>query len=294
MPSRLIDYESLWTSTKLARLPREEDREAYLWIFGMADGHEGVFEADPRLIWQKTCAYMRPSHTPATIGRLLDELEKVKLLFRWRWKRKVLGFWIGITKPGRLPPPSKMKRSPAKYPGPPQDLLEAFLSQGTAPEDGPLFSQGKVAIEGFAAGTALPSTKPPEGCRVGTARVPNGYRVGTRGDLGVIFGRGEEKGVGVGLGGERAETRPEKEKTMVSRAPSSSSPLVALLLGAPRPPARGNSADQKKNDPENSGEGPESSREIIERLRKKIFGPAASGGEKANGEPGNSEPGGDS
>jgi len=224
MPSRLIDYENLWTSTKLGRLPREEDREAFLWIFGMADGHEGVFEADPLLIWQKTCAYLRPSHSPATIGRLLDELERVKLLFRFQWKGKTLGHWVGIKRPGRLPPPSKMKRSPSKYPGPPQDLLEAFLSEGTAPEDGPLFANRKIVVEGYSAGTMMVATKPPDG-----------YRVGTRGDL-----RGDlEERRGVGVGGVRAETRPATEEREVFPAPPSSWPLPSLRSGCAAPPPAG-------------------------------------------------------
>ncbi len=254
MPSRLIDYENLWTSGKLARLPREEDREAYLWIFGMADGHEGVFEADPLLVWQKTCAYMRPSHTPATIGRLLDELEKVKLLFRWQWHGKSLGHWVGITKPGRLPPPSKMKRSPRKYPTPPGELLEAFLAEDSAADDSSLFTPRSVEVEGFAASLTSASASAEGGYPVGTQVEADGYREGARGDLEVGVGLRRGKGVGVGRG--HGAALPGAQNKVSAPAPLSSSPSFSSP-SAPRPPApppsaRGQSGvehPQKRNTP---------------------------------------------
>jgi len=246
MPMRLIDFDALWTSGKLSKLQRAEDRRMYLWLFGMADGHHGVFECDALLIWQKSCAFMCPDQTPATIERLLDELERAKLLFRWtgtepRCRGKVLGFWVGIEKAGRLPPPSKKKKIPVKYEPPPQDALARFLAGDSATNGGTLFAP---RVEGFLAGAppesadpgAMPSyvmgAKQSDGSQVAANGQPGG-RVG----VGVGGGCGEEKGAGPGGGREaRADARPAAANVtsppVSASAPSSPDVLASLRASA--------------------------------------------------------------
>jgi hypothetical protein len=48
MPSRIIDFDALWNSDKLRKLP-VENRVDYLWIYGIADAN-GSFELNPHAI----------------------------------------------------------------------------------------------------------------------------------------------------------------------------------------------------------------------------------------------------
>jgi hypothetical protein len=59
---------------------------------------------------------------------LLNEFERVKLLFRWTdAEGKTWGFWIGIDKPGRLPGKSRQGKNEPVGPTPPPDELRKFL-----------------------------------------------------------------------------------------------------------------------------------------------------------------------
>lgn len=125
MPARMIDFDALWTSGKLGKL-EEKDRPEYMWMYGMAEAN-GVFEAQPKLIWRSAYSILRPSVTIEEIARLLDEFERVKLLFRWTDQfGRILGYWIGSEKNGRRPPPTRMGK--LRYPDPPSKKLKKFLS----------------------------------------------------------------------------------------------------------------------------------------------------------------------
>jgi len=62
----------------------------------------GIFETDPQRIWAKSYAYNRPDVGFDEVRKILDEFERVKLLFRWTdpVSGKHFGYWIGIDKPG--------------------------------------------------------------------------------------------------------------------------------------------------------------------------------------------------
>jgi hypothetical protein len=127
MPKRVIDGDALWTSNKLADVRREYQAE-YPYLLPLALGN-GTFECDPRLIWRTCYCYGRAHVTTEIVAAILDEFVRVKLLFRWQGDDgKTYGYWIGIDKTGRLPPPS---RSPHERRGPevPADRLAAFLAE---------------------------------------------------------------------------------------------------------------------------------------------------------------------
>jgi hypothetical protein len=90
-----------------------------------------TFECDPRTIWGTAYAINRPSITPEEVSKMLEEFERVKLLFRWKVGNKIWGYWTGTDKRGLLPKPSERYN---KGPEPPAADLERFLSGDTADE----------------------------------------------------------------------------------------------------------------------------------------------------------------
>ena len=108
MPKRIIDGEGIWKSDKIAQIepPRHRAEFANLLALALANG---TFECNARAIWATCYSYNRSDITPEDVVAILDELERVKLLFRWDVAGKTWGFWIGIDKPGRLPSAARQR-----------------------------------------------------------------------------------------------------------------------------------------------------------------------------------------
>ena len=129
MPKRVIDGEALWRSDKLAQVEPPKFRAEYANLVPLALAN-GTFEATARRVWSSVYSFNRPDvPTAELVEQLLDELERVKLLFRWTDPPtgKVWGFWVGIDKPGRLPGRSRRGRNEAVGLDPPPDELRKFL-----------------------------------------------------------------------------------------------------------------------------------------------------------------------
>lgn len=124
MPKRILDGEAMWRSTKIRAVEPSKFRSEFAWLLPLALAN-GVFEADPYRVWVDCYAFSRPEITLAIVSKILDEFERVDLLRRWEdTSGKVWAVWVGIEKPGRLPPPSSLNRKDhARGPYPPPDLL---------------------------------------------------------------------------------------------------------------------------------------------------------------------------
>jgi hypothetical protein len=131
MPKRIVDGEALWGSSKIAQLPVWAKAE-YANLLPLA-GANGTFECDARQIWARVYSFNRPEMTPDQVAQILSAFEKVGLLGRWKEKNgRICGYFIGIHKPGRLPPKS---RSDSKHwacgPSLPQHLANRWVSNGS-------------------------------------------------------------------------------------------------------------------------------------------------------------------
>jgi len=129
MPKRVVDGPGIWLSHKLRAVFPVEFRAEFANLIPLAMAN-GVFECDPDLIWSTVYSFNRPDWSRDRVEKLLDEYARVKLLFRWQTNdNKIWGFWVGITKPGRLPSASRLNDRHEKLgPEPPKELLENFLS----------------------------------------------------------------------------------------------------------------------------------------------------------------------
>jgi hypothetical protein len=131
MPKRVVDGEGLWRSDKLARVEPPRWRAEFANLLPLAFAN-GVFEANPRRIWATAYSYNRADVVPEEVEAILNELERVKMLFRWsdQGTGKVWGYWVGSERPGRLPSPSRLKkRHELLGPEPPEEKLREFLSR---------------------------------------------------------------------------------------------------------------------------------------------------------------------
>ena len=125
MPTRMIDYEALWASTKLARCAAWAQAE-YAWLYGLADAF-GCFElTNIRVIWGKV-ATIRKNFTFQRLGRVMNEFNEKGLLFIWEENGKRYGHWTNSDRPGRLPPPSLRARYSRATPTVPADQLKAYM-----------------------------------------------------------------------------------------------------------------------------------------------------------------------
>lgn len=147
MPKRVIDGEGLWRSDKLSRVEPLSFRPEYAYLLPLALAN-GVFEANPLRIWANVYSYNRPDVDVKQVEKILDEFERVKLLFRWTHGRKTWGYFVGIEKPGRLPPPSRLKNSHEILgPEPPRQSLQDFIGNVVA-DDQPMASQSVPSDSG--------------------------------------------------------------------------------------------------------------------------------------------------
>jgi hypothetical protein len=107
MPKRVVDGEAIWQSSKLSQVQPLKYRGELANLLPLMSVN-GSFEADARLIWVQVYGFNRPDVKLKDVEALLKEFERVKILFRWTTEDgKVWGYFVGVEKTGRLPPPSK-------------------------------------------------------------------------------------------------------------------------------------------------------------------------------------------
>jgi hypothetical protein len=141
MPKRIVDGEAIWTSRKLNAVEPPELRAEFANILPLALAN-GVFEADARLVWSRVYSFNRPDCSIEFVEDLLKEFERVGLLRRWTDAGKTWGFFIGIDKPGRLPPASRIeRRHDVCGPEPPGKAKEEPAVNGRVASGQPVVSQ---------------------------------------------------------------------------------------------------------------------------------------------------------
>ncbi|HZR57030.1 MAG TPA: hypothetical protein VFA74_09180 [Terriglobales bacterium] len=126
---RIVDGKGVWQSHKLKQVFPVEFRAEFANLIPLACGN-GTFECDPELVFAEVYSFNRPDFDVARVKALLEELNRVRLLFRWEtMSGKVWGYWVGIEKPGRLPSASRIKQGHETLgPEPPKQLLDEFLA----------------------------------------------------------------------------------------------------------------------------------------------------------------------
>jgi len=127
MPKRVIDFDAMWGSDKLAACAVWARRE-YAWLYGLADC-AGCFElTNLRVIWGRVAA-IRPDLSLKRLEQIFAEFHRCGLLFLWEQNGKRYGHWTGSDVPGRLPPPSWRIRLERLAPPVPDDRLHEYLSR---------------------------------------------------------------------------------------------------------------------------------------------------------------------
>lgn len=126
MPSRMIDYDALWTSERLKRR-KESLRHEYLWFYGLADAN-GCFELNIDSIRSRVST-LRPKLSSTRIDRILKEFHDHGLLFTWISNGKAFGFWTNSDRPGRLPKKSERHRYKRFAPDVPIEGLAEYESR---------------------------------------------------------------------------------------------------------------------------------------------------------------------
>jgi hypothetical protein len=125
MPKRVLDFDALWASDKLARCAPWAQAE-YAWLYGLADA-SGSFElTNLRVIWGRVAA-IRHNLSLERLEQIFDEFREKGLLFAWEENGKRYGHWTGCDAPGRLPPPSWRARLERLAPPVPHDALAAYV-----------------------------------------------------------------------------------------------------------------------------------------------------------------------
>jgi hypothetical protein len=137
MPKRVIDFDAMWGSDKLASCAEWAQAE-YAWLYGLADA-SGCFElTNLRVIWGRVAANRR-NLSLERLEQIFLEFQDKGLLFVWEENGKRYGHWTGSDVPGRLPAPSWRVRLERLAPPVPKRQLGEFMSR---------FSRGRAAFPG--------------------------------------------------------------------------------------------------------------------------------------------------
>ena len=153
MPKRVIDFDALWASDKLASCAEWAQSE-YAWLYGLADA-SGSFEmSNLRVIWGRVAA-IRKNLTLERLSEIFEEFIARGLLFTWEEKGKRYGHWTGSDVPGRLPPPSWRMRLEKLAPPVPRQALGAYSAGFGGSREGIVL--GANAREGATARTVAPA-----------------------------------------------------------------------------------------------------------------------------------------
>jgi hypothetical protein len=206
MPKRVIDFDAMWASDKLASCAEWAQAE-YAWFYGLADA-SGSFElSNLRVIWGRVAA-IRRSLTLERLGEVFEEFMRRGLLFTWEENGKRYGHWTGSDVPGRLPAPSWRVRLERLAPPVPRDKLAAYM----ASFGGPPLAAG-VAREKMPAAACDGAVRcaPAEGAEGAQLELKMGIEAAQGQDLGCYDAaagvRGETRGVSsahVGAGPQAA------------------------------------------------------------------------------------------
>jgi hypothetical protein len=124
MPTRLIDFDALWSSDKLFACTKEARRE-YAWLYGLADAH-GSFELTNLRVVHGRVAAIREDLSIEQLGRVFDEFHDKGLLFTWDQSGKRYGHWTNCE--SRLPPKSIRSRYKPLAPEVPEKALQQYLA----------------------------------------------------------------------------------------------------------------------------------------------------------------------
>jgi hypothetical protein len=134
MPKRVLDFDALWASDKLAACGEWAQSE-YAWLYGLADA-SGSFEmTNLRVIWGRVAA-IRKNLTLARLQDIFDEFIARGLLFSWEENGKRYGHWTGSDVPGRLPAPSWRVRLEKLAPPVPPESLAAYSARFGGSKEG--------------------------------------------------------------------------------------------------------------------------------------------------------------
>ena len=137
MPKRVIDFDAMWGSDKLAACAPWAQAE-YAWLYGLADA-SGCFElTNLRVIWGRVAA-IRGNFTIERLEQVFAEFQDKGLLFVWEHEGKRYAHWTGSDVPGRLPPPSWRMRLEKFAPPVPKQQLAEYMSR---------FARGRAALAG--------------------------------------------------------------------------------------------------------------------------------------------------
>jgi hypothetical protein len=137
MPKRVIDFDAMWGSDKLASCADWAQAE-YAWLYGLADA-SGCFEmTNLRVIWGRVAA-IRENFTIERLEQVFAEFQDKGLLFVWVHEGKRYAHWTGSDVPGRLPPPSWRMRLEKFAPPVPKLLLAEYMAR---------FARGRAALAG--------------------------------------------------------------------------------------------------------------------------------------------------
>src|ERR1700692_4315145 len=137
MPKRVIDFDAMWGSDKLAACAAWAQCE-YAWLYGLADA-SGCFElTNLRVIWGRVAA-IRGNLTIERLEQVFAEFQDKGLLFVWEHEGKRYAHWTGSDVPGRLPPPSWRMRLEKFAPPVPKLLLAEYMAR---------FARGRAALAG--------------------------------------------------------------------------------------------------------------------------------------------------
>jgi hypothetical protein len=137
MPKRVIDFDAMWGSDKLAACAAWAQAE-YAWLYGLADA-SGCFElTNLRVIWGRVAA-IRANLTIERLEQVFAEFQEKGLLFVWEHEGKRYAHWTGSDVPGRLPPPSWRMRLEKFAPPVPKQRLAEYMAK---------FARGRAALAG--------------------------------------------------------------------------------------------------------------------------------------------------
>lgn len=128
MPKRVLDFDAMWASDKLAACAEWAQVE-YAWCYGLADAN-GSFElTNLRVAYGKVGA-IRKSLSVERFEQCVDEWHDKGLLFIWTQDGKRYGHWTGSDKPGRLPRESRRtpRYGPIFAPPVPKDEVKAYAT----------------------------------------------------------------------------------------------------------------------------------------------------------------------
>jgi hypothetical protein len=127
MPKRVIDFDAMWASDKIASCADWAQAE-YAWLYGLADA-SGCFElTNVRVIWGRVSA-IRKNLTLERLEQVFGEFVARGLLFTWEENGKRYGHWTGSDVPGRLPAPSWRARLERLAPPVPAAELAAYTTR---------------------------------------------------------------------------------------------------------------------------------------------------------------------